>query len=53
MKLLEFKISLPVESYDKKNTAKHCQNGYDAEKHIVSIISKISISNFKNIIRRL
>ena len=36
---------LPVDSYHKKNTATRIQNGYDAEKHIISKISMISISN--------
>ena len=40
MKPLEFKISLLVKSYDKKN-----RNCYDAEKPIVSKLSKISIEN--------
>ena len=45
MKPSEFKIVLSVESYDE-NTAGNYRNCYVAEKHIVSILSKISIPNF-------
>ena len=47
MKLLEFKISLPDESYDKNNTAKNGHNDYGAEKHIFSKLSQISGTNSK------
>ena len=45
MKLSEFKISILADSYDGK-TAENYRNSYVAEKRIVSIISKISISYF-------
>ena len=45
MKSSEFKISFSVESYDKK-LLENGQNCYVAEEHIVSILSKTSISNF-------
>ena len=32
-----------------RNTAKNCQNGYDAKKHIVSKLTKISIPNKKTL----
>ena len=42
----EVKISISVESYDKK-TAEKYRTCYIAEKHIVSkLLSEISISNF-------
>ena len=41
------KISLSVKSYNKK-TAENYQNCYDAEKCIVSTLSKISISNLNS-----
>jgi len=45
MKPSEFKISIAVESYDKK-TAENYRNCYVAEKRIVSKLSKVSIPNF-------
>ena len=45
MKPSEFEISFLVKSYDEK-TAENWQNGYDADKHIVSKLSKIPIPNF-------
>ena len=53
MKPSKFIISLPIESYEKTKTAENCQNFYDAEKHIVSKLSKISLSNFDRTIQRL
>ena len=44
MKPSESKISLSVDSYDKK-TAENFRNFYDAEKPIISKLSMISISN--------
>jgi len=43
MKPSEFEISFSVESYDKKKLLKNGQNGYVAEKRIVSKLSKILI----------
>ena len=45
MKPSEFKIFISVESYDEK-TAENYRNCYFAEKHTVSKLSKLSISNF-------
>ena len=44
MKASEFKISVPVESYDEK-TAENYRNCYVAKKRIASKLSKISIPN--------
>ena len=45
MKSSEFKISLSIESYDKKKYAENHRNCFDVEKRIVSKITKISIPN--------
>ena len=52
MKPSEFKISLSVETYDKKTTGS-CLNFYDVEKRIISELSKISIPNFDSSILKL
>ena len=39
----DFEISLSVQSLDKKNS----RNFYNAEKRIISELSRISIPNFK------
>ena len=51
MKSSEFKISHSVESYHKK-IVENCRNIYDAEKHIASKLSMISIPNFSNTINQ-
>ena len=45
MKPSEFQISLSIKSYEKK-TVEIFRNYYDAEKRIMSKLSKISIPNF-------
>ena len=46
MKPSEFKISVSDEIYDEKKNAENYRNCYVAEKHIVSKLSEICISNF-------
>ena len=50
MKPSEFEISLSVERY--VINAENCRNGYEAEKRIVTIRSKIFVSNFDGTISR-
>ena len=51
MKKSVFEIPISDESYNKK-TAENCRKFYDAEKRIVSKLSKISIPNFDSRIRK-
>ena len=48
MKQSKFEISFSVESYDKKKLLINGQNCYVAEKHVVSKLSKLSISRCQN-----